>query len=382
MNKPVEHKTDELHGKSEATLRFILDNSETAYMLLDEQMHIVTANPKAKELLLAEFSKTANNGELLTDYLPDLYRQPFINLIESAIKGVPFRKEIKYTNRNGRIGWYSIHLDAIKDDSEIIVGLCLSINETTLQHSAKAEMLSMNDLLDNKVKERTEKLEIANQELEAFTYSVSHDLLAPLRTIDGFTQVLLDDYRNKLDEGGLETLRVIKRNATRMGDLVNDLLNLARLGKVNLVKDHVDMNDLVSTVIDELKFSTNKLAAKIKLKELKPAKCDQVLIKQVWANLLSNAIKYSRKCDEPLIEIGNIERNGKTVYYIKDNGVGFDPLHAGKLFGVFQRLHKAIDFPGTGVGLAIVHRIINRHNGKIWADAKPGVGAVFYFTLP
>ena len=142
------------------------------------------------------------------------------------------------------------------------------------------------------------------------------------------------------------------------------------------------MNDVVSGVIDEMRFSTNKLDAKIKLLELKPADCDHVFVKQVWANLLSNAVKYSKNRENPLIEIGCTEQNGQTVYYIKDNGVGFDLQYAGKLFGVFQRLHKPTEFPGTGVGLAIVHRIITRHGGKVWADAKVNEGAVFYFTLP
>jgi light-regulated signal transduction histidine kinase (bacteriophytochrome) len=167
-----------------------------------------------------------------------------------------------------------------------------------------------------------------------------------------------------------------------MGELVNDLLNLARLGRANLVKRNLDMTDLVTAVIDEMRFSTNKLAAKIKLQELKPADCDHTLIKQVWSNLLSNAIKYSKNNPNPQIEIGSIDKSGQIVYYIKDNGVGFDPQYSGKLFGVFQRLHKATDFPGTGVGLAIVYRIITRHGGKVWADAKVNEGAVFYFTLP
>ena len=131
-----------------------------------------------------------------------------------------------------------------------------------------------------------------------------------------------------------------------------------------------------------MRFTTNKLAAKIKLNELKPANCDHTLIKQVWSNLLSNAVKYSKNEENPLIEIGSVEKNNQVVYYIKDNGVGFDTQYAGKLFGVFQRLHKTSDFPGTGVGLAIVHRKINRHGGKVWADAKVNEGAVFYFTLP
>ena len=382
MDSKSDNNIEELLRKTEASLRFILDNSETVYILFDTQMRIVAFNQKANQWIVSEFKRKLRNGEFAIDYLPEKIKRIGLSIIENAINGIPFSFEDKYASRDGRLGWYHIRMDAIKDDKGVIVGVCIALRETTGYRSAQAEIKSTNDLLEKKVKERTIELEIANKELEAFTYSVSHDLMAPLRIIDSFSQVLLDDYRNKLDEEGFETLQVIKRNAIRMGELVNDLLALAQLGRTNLIKRNVDMNDLVSSVIDELRFSTNKLAAKIKLKELKPADCDHILIKQVWANLLSNAIKYSKNRETPMIEIGNVDQNGQIVYYIKDNGVGFDTRLAGKLFGVFQRLHKATDFPGTGVGLAIVHRIITRHQGKIWADAKLDHGATFYFTLP
>jgi len=382
MSKQRDEHTEDLLRKTEANLRFILDSSDTAYILLDNQLSIITSNRLAHQWTTSEFDRNLIDGSNFIDFIPDKYKQPAITVMQNAINGTPFIYEEKYTKRDGTVSWYHVRFAGIKDDTGTIIGLCIAASDTTRYRSAQAEIKSMNESLEKKVKERTAELEIANKELEAFTYSVSHDLMAPLRIIDGFSQVLLDDYRNKLDEEGFQTIQVIKRNATRMGDLVNDLLNLARLGRANLIKRNVNMNDLVTSVIDEMRFTTNKLAAKIKLKELKPADCDQVLIKQVWSNLLSNAIKYSKNRENPLIEIGCLEQNGQTVYYIKDNGVGFDLQYAGKLFGVFQRLHKPSEFPGTGVGLAIVHRIVTRHLGKVWADAKVNEGAVFYFTLP
>lgn len=375
-------KTEEMLRKSEANLRSVLDNSNTAFVLLDAQMKVITANRLANGWSFAEFDRYLNEGDYFVAIIPEHFRQSGLTIIQNAIMGKPHSYEEKYTNRKGIQAWYHVRFDSVKDDKENVIGLCIAASDTTRYRAAQAEIKSMNDSLEKKVKERTSELEIANKELEAFTYSVSHDLMAPLRIIDGFSQVLLDDYRNKLDEDGFQTLQVIKRNATRMGELVNDLLNLARLGRANLVKRNLDMTDLVTAVIDEMRFSTNKLAAKIKLQELKPADCDHTLIKQVWSNLLSNAIKYSKNNPNPQIEIGSIDKSGQIVYYIKDNGVGFDPQYSGKLFGVFQRLHKATDFPGTGVGLAIVYRIITRHGGKVWADAKVNEGAVFYFTLP
>lgn len=375
-------QTEEKLRTSETNLRFVLDTSDTAYILLDAEMRIVTTNRLANQWTVAEFDRHLNEGDYFIDLIPERVRQAGLTIIQNSMQGTPHVYEERYTDRKGIQAWYHVRFDSVKDERGNVIGLCIAASDTTRYRAAQAEIKSMNDSLEKKVKERTSELEIANKELEAFTYSVSHDLMAPLRIIDGFSQVLLDDYRNKLDEEGFQTLQVIKRNATRMGELVNDLLNLARLGRANLVKRNLDMTDLVTAVIDEMRFSTNKLAAKIKLHELKPADCDHTLIKQVWSNLLSNAIKYSKNKENPQIEIGCVDKSGQIVYYIKDNGVGFDTQYSGKLFGVFQRLHKATDFPGTGVGLAIVYRIITRHGGKVWADAKVNEGAVFYFTLP
>jgi light-regulated signal transduction histidine kinase (bacteriophytochrome) len=236
-------------------------------------------------------------------------------------------------------------------------------------------------LLEKKVQKRTIELENTNKELEAFSYSVSHDLRAPLRIINGYSEILTTDYVGQLDDEGKRMLGIVSQNANKMGILIDDLLNFSRLGRKQLILHEVDMNALVHNILkDQEKFF--KHAANINVTKLHSVYCDSSLIRQVWINLIENAIKYSSKKQTPLIQISSKRENDDMIYCIKDNGVGFDMKYAHKLFGIFQRLHNLDEFEGTGVGLALVHRIISKHNGKVWADAEVGHGASFYFSLP
>ncbi len=236
--------------------------------------------------------------------------------------------------------------------------------------------------LDHKVKERTSQLEMVNKELEAFSYSISHDLRTPLRAISGYSIMLKEDYEGKLDAEGNRIIHNIITNAKMMGQLIDDLLSFSRLGKKELKRTHVDMQLLAATVVNELLQNEPENKYKIHIGLLPSTEADQVMIKQVLINLLSNAIKYSSKRAGPEIEIGSKDDIVRTIYYIKDNGAGFDMAYAGKLFGVFQRLHSHEEFEGTGVGLALVKRIIDKHKGDIWTEALENIGATFYFSLP
>ena len=237
--------------------------------------------------------------------------------------------------------------------------------------------------LERKVNERTLQLENVNKELEAFSYSVSHDLRTPLRAINGYSVMLKEDYEDKLDAEGIRILNNVIGNAKIMGQLIDELLAFAKLGKKELTLLKVDMKQLAETVAAELVHNEESGKYKINVDpSLPPAEGDGPMIKQAMMNLVGNAIKYSSKKQEPEIRIGAKVEPDRTVYYIQDNGVGFDMAYAGKLFGVFQRLHSIEEFPGTGVGLALVKRIIDKHKGQIWADAVKGEGATFYFTLP
>ena len=237
-----------------------------------------------------------------------------------------------------------------------------------------------NQSLEQKVKDRTEQLETLNKELEAFSYSISHDLRAPLRAIIGFTTILEDDYCNKLDEEAKRITARIKNNTLKMGNLIDDLLSFSRMGRVDIDKTYMDTNKLLKEIITEMDHKHHSINWQI---ELLPAlNGDIKTMRQVWINLISNAIKYSRNAANPRIEIGSFTTEGQTTFFVKDNGVGFDQQYADKLFKVFQRLHSSNEFEGTGVGLAIVDKIISRHGGRVWAEAEKNIGASFYFSLP
>jgi light-regulated signal transduction histidine kinase (bacteriophytochrome) len=234
--------------------------------------------------------------------------------------------------------------------------------------------------LEARVLERTAELEAVNKELASFSYSVSHDLRAPLRAVDGYARMLEEDYATKLDDEGRRLLSVVRDSATRMGQLIDDLLSFSRLSRQPMVQHLVDTRALVQQVVDEVRGDSR---ASVELGDmLLPAEGDRALLKQVWVNLISNALKYSAKRGAPRVEIGSQVEGEENIYWVRDNGAGFDMRYAAKLFGVFQRLHSQEEFAGTGVGLAIVHRVITRHGGRAWAEGKPGEGACFFFSLP
>jgi signal transduction histidine kinase len=233
--------------------------------------------------------------------------------------------------------------------------------------------------LERRVAERTTELQATNQELEAFSYSVSHDLRAPLRAVDGYARMLEEDYAQALDGEGRRLLGVVREASRRMGRLIDDLLAFSRLGRQEATRRTVDMAALVAQVLAEVRGDSR---AAIEVAPLAPALADAAMLKQVWTNLIGNALKYSSKRAEARVEIGWKEDGGELVYWVRDNGAGFDMRFAQKLFGVFQRLHRAEEFPGTGVGLAIVQRVVTRHGGQVWAEGRPGEGACFYFSLP
>ena len=231
------------------------------------------------------------------------------------------------------------------------------------------------------IEQHAKQLEMANKELEAFSYSVSHDLRAPLRAINGYSKTLEEDFISILNDEGKRMLSAIQRNAIRMGNLIDDLLAFAKLGKKPVTKTAIDMTSLLQEVLFDLKQTTNH-KAEIKMGTLHAVQGDHALMKQVLINLLSNALKYSARKEHPVVEINSEIKNDQVIFTIKDNGEGFDMKYADKLFGVFQRLHSNEQFEGTGVGLAIVQRILNKHGGTISANAETGKGATFYFSVP
>ncbi len=247
---------------------------------------------------------------------------------------------------------------------------------------SEAAVRQLNAELEERVIQRTAQLEMANKELESFSYSISHDLRAPLRAIDGFSRMLQEDYSQNLDGEANRYLKIVRDNTKRMGDLIDDLLNLARLSRKEILRQTIFPKDSINKLLDDLSPSWAGRQIEFAIADLPSYQADLSLLTQVWINLLSNAVKYTSKIDHARIEVGDTVIDSEIVYFIRDNGAGFDMQYADKLFGVFQRMHLEKDFEGTGIGLAIVQRIIQRHGGKIWAEAKIDQGATFYFTIP
>jgi signal transduction histidine kinase len=247
---------------------------------------------------------------------------------------------------------------------------------------AEERLRMLNTELEQRVEARTAELEAANKDLEGFSYSVSHDLRAPIRAITGFCSLLIEDHGTQLDTEAQRKLGIVKGEAERMGALIDDLLAFSRLGRKALRPESLDMTDLARRAFERVCPPEQAARIELRLGTTPRARGDRNLFEQVWINLLSNAVKFSAKKDRPVIEVGGLNDAAEHVYFVRDNGAGFDPSHAGRLFGVFQRLHHEHEFPGTGVGLALVHKIVTRHGGRMWADASIGEGATFHFTLP
>jgi PAS domain S-box-containing protein len=256
------------------------------------------------------------------------------------------------------------------------------IRDLSARRQAEEETLRLNVELEQRVRERTAALEAANRELEAFTYSVSHDLRAPLRSLNGFTKALLEDYSDKLDEQGVRYLEFAHEASERMGRLIEDLLDLSRVSRGELSRQKVDLGAVGASVMKELQKQEPQRSLEVIIAPKLIAQGDEGLLRIALANLLSNAWKFTNRQLTPRIELGAIQQNGAPVFFVRDNGAGFNMANANRLFGVFQRLHSQDEFPGTGVGLATVHRILVRHGGNIWAESQVDQGATFYFTLP
>lgn len=274
---------------------------------------------------------------------------------------------------------YIVH--RVEDVTDFVMHKSRASGQTGAMRARMDQMEAEIFQSSQKVQATNRMLAEANKELEAFSYSVSHDLRAPLRAVDGFAQAVLEDFGPQLPAEGHRQLKVIRDSAQRMGELIDGLLRFSQLSRQSLTRQPVDMQWLVQETLEESKTEWEGRDIRVTTGELPPCNGDRMLLKQVWVNLLSNAFKYSRKRGGAVVEIGCAPREGERAYFVRDNGTGFDMRYAGKLFGVFQRLHRPEEYEGTGVGLAIVQRIVERHGGTISAESAPGRGATFYFTL-
>ncbi len=297
-------------------------------------------------------------GKRMREFAPNHEEHWFETYGKIALTG----ESIRFENRAEELHrWYDVYAFRFGEAKNMQVGILF------------------NDVSQRKQAE--EQLVAANKELEAFSYSVAHDLRAPLRSVHGYAEMLNEDYEKVLDSDGKRVIENIKRNASKMGRLIDDLLAFSRLGRKEMQLNKINMNDLTQDVLIEMNKS-GVHQAKIEVGKLPDVMGDYSLLYQVLFNLISNAVKYSSKKEQPVVEVASETKGNEILFYVKDNGAGFDMKYVNKLFGVFQRLHMETEFEGTGIGLAIVSRIINKHKGTIWAEAKVGEGATFYFTLP
>jgi PAS domain S-box-containing protein len=319
-----------------------------------------------------------NSHELLRTQFPE----PLNDIIAALHRNGQWEGELVHFDKGGRqlvvASQWVLHTNAQGKPAAILE----ANNDITGRKLAEEEVRRMNVDLEHRVEARTAQLTAANQELEAFTYSVAHDLRAPLRHIDAFSRILSDDFASSLPPEARRYLETIRNGSRNMSQLVDDLLNLARVGRQELRRRPIPLGGLVKEVVADLKRETEGRQIEWHIRQLPTLECDPGLMKQVFANLLSNAVKYTRPRPKTVIEVGSAQANGSTAIFVRDNGVGFNMKYVDKLFGVFQRLHRAEEFEGTGVGLATVDRILRKHGGSIWAEASINQGATFYFTVP
>ena len=364
----TEQKRNEKIIASERLAKSIFEQTTEAFVICGPDGSVIRASQAAQRLaddslLLKAFDATFRLGYAGQE------KRSFT--IQDILRGNTFREtEFVLEKRHGDARFILLSAGPLKDEEEVIGCVVLMI-DITERRRAEAEL-----------RQRTASLEAMNADLESFSYSISHDLRAPLRAIDGFSTMIVRQYGDEMEGELKRKFDIIRQNAERMDKLIGDILNLSRLGRKAVASESLDMKELFQEAWYQLSQTALARNVSFKVTEMARTRGDRVLITQVVTNLLSNALKYTRDRNPALIEAGCFTRNGSNVYCVKDNGIGFDMKYKNKLFGVFQRLHSDAEFEGTGVGLAIVKRIIQKHNGTVWAEGELEKGATFYFSLP
>jgi PAS domain S-box-containing protein len=363
LNKNLKRrvKAEEKLKQALASVHDLYENAPCGYFSIDAQGMISNINTTLLQWL--GFKRTEVVNRL---HVNDLLKGGSTKLTDALSGEQTFVKDLEFQ---------------ITDKQQSVMHVIINAISTGDRNARDFNIrLSVIDNTERKVAQ--EERDQVNADLESFSYSVSHDLRAPLRSINGYVECLYEDYAEKLDPGAKQFLDVISRNAKKMGALIDDLLSFSKVQRTSIAKSSIDMDEVVRAISADLLDQEKNKNIELDVRPLGNAIADLATIRQVWVNLISNALKYSRKIDQPQITIGVEENNNEKIFYVKDNGAGFDMQYADKLFGVFQRLHNPQDFEGTGVGLALVKKIVEKHNGKIWAEAEVNKGATFFFSLP
>jgi PAS domain S-box-containing protein len=345
-------------------IKDLYENSPCGYYSLDENGIFVNINHTLLSWLQLDKGDVLHKLKFSDIISPETLPTFEMNFPRFKQSGFISNLEFEFVKKNGTAFPVILNSSAITNDKGKFIKSRSTVFDITETKDA-----------ENKIKQ-------LNKELEAFTYSISHDLRSPLRSIEGYTKILEEDYDSKLDIEGKRLMQVIVNNTKRMGELIDKLLDFSRIGRKDLIKTSFNTENMIKTIISEQLEHEPDRDINFEIQQLPMAYGDLTMMREVWGNLISNAIKFTRKVKSASIEIGSFWERNEVAFYIKDNGVGFDMNYSQKLFGVFQRLHKITDFEGTGVGLAIVYRIITRHGGRVWADSKLNEGATFTLTLP
>ena len=366
--------------RQERHFRALIERSSDVIVVLDKDGNTRYASPSVEPMFGITPEQTIGVG-LTASLHPDEMQaaaEDWAYLMEHP--GVTINGVRRVRNKDG--SWH--YVEAVSHnllDDPAVQGIIINMRDITERKQTEEEILRLNESLAQRVRERTAELEVSNKELEAFSYSVSHDLRAPLRTIDGFSQALLEDYDDKLDVQGKGYLRRVRTATQRMAQLIDDMLNLSRVTRMEMNIEKVNLTQIAWSIINELQKSQPERLINIKIADGLEDTADPRLMRIALENLLGNAWKFTRKQSEAVIEFGSTKEGGKKVYFIRDNGAGFDMAYADKLFAPFQRLHTVEEYPGTGIGLATVQRITRRHGGKVWAEGQVDKGATFYFSI-
>ena len=369
------NKAEELLRKSEERFRSTLDNMLEGAQIIGKDWRYLYLNDAAEK------HGRCSKKELLGNKYMDMWRGAEKTKLFRLMKRCMEKKESYYFENefiylDGKKGWFDISIQPVAE------GIFILSMDITKRKQAEEKIKRLYKDLERRVALRTSQLETSNKELEAFAYSISHDLRTPLRAIHGYSTILVSDYGDKLGKEANEYLQRNLKNVNKMEQLIEDLLEFSRASRRDINKTKIDIKDLILDVYKDLMRENEKKDVMLELKEIIDFSADKIMIQQVFSNFISNALKFSKKTENALIEIGASKNKNEIIYYIKDNGVGFDEAYKDKLFGVFQRLHSVNDFEGTGIGLAIVYRIISKHGGKVWAESEVNKGATFYFSVP
>ena|GEM_PF-1144419 len=372
-------KMEESLRQSEARARVLAEGSSTGIFLCAPDGETVYTNPSINQIIGCTNQETL--GYRWTEFIhPDDRDRVHSAWLASIEKRIGYELDYRFLRKDGAVRFVHVRAMAVHENGQLLcyVG---NVADVTEGKRAEQEILRLNTELESRVKNRTAELVAANKELESFAYSISHDLRAPLRGIDGFSQMLVDEYSDKLDEKGHDYLNRVRRAAQRMGTLIDDILDLSRVTRQGMRRESINLSQLTKELFDDLEKTYPNRNIALHVAPHCVVVGDPQLLRVLMQNLLDNALKYTGKTPDALIEFGYEKIRGQTTYFVKDNGAGFDMQYAGRLFQPFQRLHSPEDFEGSGVGLATVARVVHRHGGSVWAEASKGDGATFHFTL-